>query len=207
MEAQKRKITLGFTDQVFEAGVHICQIFNDDEERHDALVNYVISGLQGGENTACFSENETPNDLSEFFEKNGLQYEDLEKNGQFSLSKTGEVYFEDGKFDPDRMLGLLRSFYNKSQNENRVGARVIGEMSPDVEHMKDGERLLEYESRVTMLQKEIPVTAVCQYDARVFDGATIMNVLKVHPYMIVKGAIVNNPFYEEPEEYLAKIKK
>ena len=204
MENQNRKISLGFTDQQFEQGVHICQIFTDDDERHGALVNYIVSGLQAGENTVCFSENETEITLSEYFEKHGISYKEVEQSGNFSLSKTGEVYFEGGKFDPERMLGLLQEFYEKSVKEKRLGARVIGEMTPGVQHIPGGSRLLEYESKVSLLIRKYPINAVCQYDARAFDGAAIMDILKVHPYMIVRGAVVHNPFFIQPEIYLSK---
>lgn len=204
MESQKRKISLGFTNQEFEPGIHICQIFNEDDERHESLVNYIISGLQVGESTACFTENETEQTLAEFFASNGLEYREVEAKGLFSLQKTGEVYFENGCFDPERMLSLLRAFYDSSVKQNRVGARVIGEMSPQIEHVPGGSRLMEYESKVSLLLKTYPISAVCQYDARLFDGSTIMDILKVHPYMIVRGAVVQNPFYITPEEYLAK---
>lgn len=204
MENQNRKISLGFTNQQFEPGVHICQIFNEDDERHGALVNYIISGLKAGENTACFSEKESSATLTDFFESHGISYKEVEKSGEFSLSKTGEVYFEGGRFEPERMLGLLQSFYENSIAQNRSGARVIGEMTPEVEHVPGGSRLMEYESKVSMLIKKYPINAVCQYDARSFDGSTILDILKVHPYMIVRGSVVHNPFFIQPEEYLAK---
>jgi hypothetical protein len=81
-------------------------------------------------------------------------------------------------------------------------ARVIGEMSPEVQDIPGGRRLLEYEARVSLLLAERPITTVCQYDANLFDGATIMEVLKVHPQMIVNGAVIHNPFYIPPAEFL-----
>jgi hypothetical protein len=57
---------------------------------------------------------------------------------------------------------------------------------------------------VSLLVREYPINVVCQYDARAFDGATILDILKVHPLMIVRGNIIRNPFFEEPESYLAK---
>lgn len=204
MENNRQKISLGFTSQKFEQGVHICQIYNDDEERHGALVNYIISGLNAGENTACFTENETEITLKDYFEKNGFSYEEVSNKGEFTLSKTAEVYFDGGSFEPERMLKLIQEFYEKSSAQNRSGARVIGEMTPEIEHVPGGSRLLEYESKISILLRKYPVTAVCQYDARKFNGATIMDILKVHPYMIVGGSVVNNPFFIQPEEYLSK---
>lgn len=204
METMRQKISLGFTHQQFEPGVHICQIYSDDDERQEALVNYIVSGIQGKEKTACFTEKESHTTLAEFFEKKGISYQEVEHSGEFTLSKTGEVYFENGKFEPERMLSLLKEFYESSRTENCQGARVIGEMVPDIQYISGGSRLLEYESKVSLLLRECPVTAVCQYDARAFDGATILDILKVHPYMIIRGSVVHNPFYIEPEEYLAK---
>jgi hypothetical protein len=205
MENGIRRIALGFTTQQFEPGIHICQIFNGEEERHDTLINYIISGLQEGENTACFSENENETSISEFFNKNGIEFNEVKKSGNFLLSKTAEVYFEGEKFEPERMLKLLQEFYENAVRLNRSGARVIGEMSPEIEHTSGGSRLLEYESKVSLLLKKYPINAVCQYDASSFDGSTIMDIIKVHPYMLVKGSVVHNPFYIQPEEYLSSL--
>jgi hypothetical protein len=203
MKNQQRKVSLGFTTQEFEPGVHICQIFNEDDERHGALIDYLISGIKSGDKTACFTEQETEASLSEIFEEHGISFERVSKSGNFTLAGTNDIYFENGKFEPERMLRLLRQFYDDSISEKRAGARVIGEMSTDIENIPGGSRLMEYESKVSLLIKDYPITAVCQYDARLFDGSTILNILKVHPYMIIKGAVVHNPFYIKPEEYLS----
>lgn len=202
MAGQARTISLGFTDQPFPPGVHICQIYSSDEERQEALLHVISSGLRAGERTACFSEHAQEDAIREFLGNYGVNYDEARSKGAFSLAGTSEVYFQDGRFDPQRMLTLLTRFHDGAMAEGYPGARVIGEMTPEVQHVEGGSQLLEYESRVTMLLRERPVTAVCQYDARVFDGATIMDVLKVHPLMIVRGSVMHNPFFTPPEEYL-----
>lgn len=202
----KHKISLGFTEQQFEPGVHICQIYNNDQERHDTLLDFIVTGLQDGENVNCFSENETEKSLTDYFNENGVSCNTTSGKGSFLLRNTNEVYFQDGEFNPDRMIKLLQDFYENSQKQGRSGARVLGEMSPKIKMIPGGSRLLEYESKVSILTRKYPVTTVCQYDAREFDGATIMDILKVHPYMIVRGAVVQNPFFIEPGEYLSRIK-
>lgn len=205
METTNKKIKLGFTEQEFEPGIHICQIYNDEDERRDAIVNYIISGINSGEKTKCFTEKETASSLTSYLKQKGIEMKQVEKTGSFSLQKTADVYIKDNEFKPDRMLDLLRDFYKSSEAEKRNGARVIGEMTPEIESIKGGSRLMEYESKVSMLLKEVPVNAVCQYNAREFSGETIMNILKVHPYMIIRKEVVSNPFYITPEEYLESI--
>jgi hypothetical protein len=207
METTKKSISLGFTHQQFNSGVHICQIFNTDEERHGALIHFLISGIQGGESNACYSEKETESSLTENFSRYDISYPEVKESGAFSFFKTSEVYFEGGSFEPERMLNLIKQFYISSQQQGRSGARVIGEMMPEVAHIPGGSRLMEYESKISILLRDYPVTAICQYDAREFDGATIMDILKVHPYMIVRERVIHNPFFIQPEDYLSGMDK
>ncbi|HCY84087.1 MAG TPA: hypothetical protein DHV36_03020 [Desulfobacteraceae bacterium] len=199
------EVSLGFTDDRVPAGTHMCLIFSNEEERQESLLKFLLSGLESGERTACFSNRTDEEGLAAFLNGHGISYEQKKREKAISLFGTNEVYFQGGRFDPDRMLNTLSAFYAESMEMGFTAARVIGEMTPEVEKVPGGDRLLEYESRVSMLLREHPVTSVCQYDATLFDGATILEILKVHPKMIVNGAVVNNPFFIAPEEYLKGI--
>lgn len=193
---------LGFTDQLFPTGSHICQIYSDDSEQIDSLLGYLESGIKNGEKTACFTDKLAVATLAAHLELRGLSLPQLTESKALTKSNTSDVYFQNGCFSPEVMLGLLRQFHADSVSQGFTAARVIGEMIPEVCTMKGGERLMEYESRVSMQMRTHPVTAVCQYDARSFDGATIMKVLKVHPLMVIRGAVVHNPYFIQPEEFL-----
>lgn len=198
----KALVDLGFAEVHLPRGTHICQIYSEEKERDDSLQKYLLRGLQLGECNACFSDNVSPEVLSEFFEEHGVDLAKSRESGALILSGTREVYFAENRFDPDRMISLLTQFHDKAEADGYKGARVIGEMTPEISHVQGGSRLLEYESRVSMLLRDHPVTAVCQYDARQFDGAMILEVLKVHPMMVVRGTVVQNPFFVQPEEVL-----
>ena len=200
-------INLGFTNQKFPPGVHACQIYNSDEEREEALLQFILAGLKSGERVTCFSEKVDDRIFTKYLEQYGVCFKDVHEEGRLSYARTGDVYFDNGYFDPDRMLKLLEDYYKDSLEQNYNNTRVIGEMTAAIQNIPGGERLLEYESRVSMLLERCPVTAVCQYDANSFDGALVMDILKVHPFMIMKGRVVSNPFYLKPEEYLREIGK
>jgi len=202
MMNETRNISLGFTSQTFPAGAHICQIFTSDSEREDSLLKFVLSGLESQEKTACFSDRTDEKMMGAFLKRYDLSYEQVRDSGLLTMSGVHDVYFKNNRFDPDEMLGLLSGFYEESLEAGYPAVRIIGEMTPEVQHLPGGSRLLEYEARVSLLQKRYPITAVCQYDARLFDGATIMDILKVHPLMAIKGSVVHNPFYIKPEDVL-----
>jgi hypothetical protein len=196
------KISLGFTNQEFEPGAHICHIFNDDAEREEALLQYLRSGLEGNERTACFSDRLSESSMEKFLSEKKIDFSERKKKGDISISGTKEAYFANNKFDPKKMLDNLKNFYLSAKNDGYTEARVIGEMIPEINTVEGGDRLLEYEAKVLLLQKEYPVTAVCQYDASNFDGALIMDIIKVHPLLVIRGKVVHNPFYIPAEEYL-----
>ena len=199
------RVSLGFTEGKFPAGTHMCQIFGDDAEREETILKYLLSGIQGGERFACFSDKTRAHEMSAFLAENGISFEDARKAKQISLTGTGEIYFPDGKFDPDRMLNLLATHYESSVADGYPADRIIGEINSDICDLPGGKRLCEYECRINILLRDHPVTVVCQYDVSAFDGSTIMDVLKVHPMMVVRGAVVRNPFFMKPEEFLSGI--
>lgn len=143
---------------------------SSDEERLDALLKFLRSGLEAGERAACFTE-KLDDAYFTITSQHGLSCDKLKESGAVSIAGTREAYFQDGRFDPDRMLGTLKQYHEASVTEGYPGRRVIGEMTADIGSISGGSRLMEYESRVSLLLKEHPVTAVCQYDANVFDGA------------------------------------
>lgn len=194
---------LGFAGARVPVGTHICQIFSDDAERSSAMLKFLHKGLALREKTACFSEKLDEEHLRDILRESGLDMAALETERTFLRASAKAVYFSGGRFEPERMLGLITAFHQDSIKEGHPAARVIGEMEPDIRSVPGGDRLLEYEARVSVLLRQHPVTAMCQYDARLFDGATIMDVLRVHPMMVVRDMVVRNPFFIPPEEVLA----
>ena len=205
MNQSHTTVSLGFTDERFPAGTHICQIYSDDAEREESLMKFVLSGLQAEENTACFSDKTGTDTLAAFLSENGISYETCEKAGLISVSKFRDAFVEDGRFDPERSLNLMTEFHENSVASGAPAARSIGDASPAINDIPGADRWFEFEARVNLLLEKHPVTVVCQYDAKSFDGKTIMDVLKVHPLMVVRGAVVRNPSFIPPEVLLAEM--
>jgi hypothetical protein len=195
-------VDLGFADACVPHGTHVCQIYADAGERDDALLRFLSRGLRSGETTACFSDNIDEQAIEAWLAKDGVSLAKEREAGRFALCSARATYFDEGRFDPQRMLAHLTAFHEGSLKAGRPGARVIGEMCAEIGQVPGGARLLEYEARVNSLLREHPVTAVCQYDARAFDGALLMDVLAVHPMMVVRGAVIHNPFFVPPEELI-----
>ncbi|AHC14049.1 MEDS domain-containing protein [Salinispira pacifica] len=198
-----RNFDLGFGHFHGEPGLHVCQIYSDSDERLSALMKFIKGGGSIGEKISLFTDAIGTDQLRTWFSGNSMGYE--ADSPAVSITDPRETYFENGTFNPDTMLERLKKFYLTATEEGYPAARVIGDMLPEVETIDGGDRLTEYESRVSLLQREHPVTTVCQYDAGKFSGKTIMEILQVHPYILSGGEIIENPLFISPEDYLTRI--
>jgi len=202
MKRDGSNISLGFGNKAFPAGTHMCLIYNDEAERRKIISKFLDGGLKTGEKVAYFVEKISPTDVYSWLEELDITLPEKDLGASFIAADAQKTYCPDGTFVPDRMLATLREFYDLSVEQGCPHCRVSGEMGWALKNLPGSERLMEYESLVNVVVTTHPVTAVCQYDANRFDGATILKCLEVHPYMIVHGQVVHNPYYITPQEFL-----
>ncbi len=181
----------------------MCYIYNDDRECRDTMIQFIESGLREGEEVDYFYHGAKGETLEAAQERIGLRSPAGGWKGVFKLAPALDIYCPDRTFVVDRMLACLRDLYLSSVKNGFIGVRATGEMGWALEGLPGTERLIEYESLVNKVVAEYPCTALCQYDARRFDGATLFHVLSVHPAMVVQGQVVRNPYYIPPEKFLA----
>ena len=195
MVVEPRVTQLGLTREVFPAGTHLCHIFNDNEERCEAITGFLRAGLSAGERATCLlSDRLDPATLAAYLGRHDLSLDTLLADGTLALREARGVYFKEGRFDPDQPLALMTQFQEAALAAG-CSARLIGELCPEVGQIEGGRPLVEYERRVGEFLQEKRLMAVCQYDAAAFDGATIMDVLSVHPVMMLRGEVIHNPFF------------
>ena len=197
----RREICLGFTPEKVLEGQHMCYIFNDDQERLRVMAKFLESGLLAGEKVLYLADVMTPDEMLDCLEELGIDARSKAK--ELTMAEAMGAYCPSGTFNGDEMIGVVRDFYHTALDEGYAGSRGTGEMSWCLTEGKADEiDLMEYEANLTKLVREHPYTACCQYDSRRFDGNVIMDVLTVHPVMIVRGQLVKNPYFIEPDVFL-----
>jgi hypothetical protein len=190
----QRHISLGFTPERYPEGIHICYLYSDEEERRRFMAAFVSSGIQQGE-AVVYLADAAPEMLD--LATAGLCTGTAPAQGQFTAATAAETYCPTGRFVPQAMLDTLHEIYT-CRAATCEGVRGTGEMSWALHHIPGSERLIEYEAGINELLLNDRFTVLCQYDIRRFSGATIFELLNVHPFMIVSGQIMRNPFYVAP---------
>jgi hypothetical protein len=198
-------VDLGFTWDVLPESCHACLIY-DSETQRDAIVSgYLAAGLRQGELVRYFTDVTTPEVVRSWLSGAGLDALDVSENGPFRIARAESAYCPDGRFEPQKMIDGMVPGYDRARNAGFTGVRSCGEMTWALRDIPGSERLMEYEALLSTVADTFPHTGMCQYDARLFDGATLFKVLQVHPYVVAGGQIVRNPYYVRPEDFLAEI--
>ncbi len=202
MAENRRTVSMGFTSETYPEGTHMCLIYDDEAQRRRIIPQFLQSGLVAGERVVYLADIIRPDQVQDWLKGLGVEMPGAEQTLHFEAHSAQETYCSNGQFVPDSMLDRLRASYREAVACGCTGARVSGEMSWALRDIPGSDRLMEYEARVNDVVSRHPVTAVCQYDARRFDGATILNVHRVHPMVIVGEQVFRNPYYVKPEEFL-----
>lgn len=196
------QVDLGFTTEHFPAGTHMCFIYNNEQERRETIARYLESGLGSGELVGYFADVDEM--VDDYLAQMGVSVPEEAREQRLMLSRSRDTYCPDGRFIIGRMLGNLEKFHHTCVERSLPASRVSGEMGWALGPVEGREDLIEYEARVNIVLRDHPVTAICQYDANRFDGATIFDVLSVHPMMVVRGQVLKNPYFIPPEAFLAQ---
>jgi len=195
---------MGLTDEHFPESCHVCLIYESEEQRQKIISEYLSEGLRQGELVRYFADETTPETVRTWLLEKGIEISEAEKTGSFAIMKAENAYCPEGKFEPQKMIARSVNRYDQAKKDGYTGSRACGEMGWALKNIPGSDHLLEYEVLLNTVTSTFPHTGMCQYDARLFDGATLFKILQVHPYMIAQGQLVRNPFYIRPEEFLAE---
>ncbi len=68
MCSSARHVSMGFTNQEFPAGIHMCLIYNNEEERRQTIARFLAAGLTDGERVGYFADESSPEQVLEMLE-------------------------------------------------------------------------------------------------------------------------------------------
>lgn len=60
MDRTQRQAAMGFTDERFPMGTHMCLIFDDEDERRKVISKFLAAGMYKREKVAYFADTMAP---------------------------------------------------------------------------------------------------------------------------------------------------
>ncbi len=196
----EESLSLGFTEEAVPRSAHVCMIYESDDQRRRVVAEYLAAGIRNRELVRYLADATPPETLRAWLAEAGVEAGGAEGSGGFSISSAEAAYCASGRFEPEAMIAASLRRYASAEQAGYRAVRSCGEMSWVLKGREGSERFLEYEALLNGVKVSFPHVGMCQYDARLFDGATLFKVLQVHPFMVAQGQIVRNPYYARPEE-------
>jgi MEDS: MEthanogen/methylotroph, DcmR Sensory domain len=194
-------------------GDHICGFYRKPSERDDILIPFLVDGLKAGDKCTCVVDSCTPDDvLARMSEQ--IEVDPYVAVSQLEVLDAEGTYLAGGGFLPERMLTFWEAKARQGPTSNHgtpghgaaQGAgftRNIGDMSWAHRSERAVADLIGYESELNRIMSNFPQVNLCLYDLTRCSGDLIMNVLKTHPKALLGGMVIDNPYYLEPDEFLA----
>lgn len=207
MASAQTMVPLGLGHEEVPFGQHVCYLFHDDDARLDVVARFLQAGRARGEKLLYLLDSmEAPNIVSALH-GHGLADGPGPK---VEVVEIAEAVDPDRGLDIEAALDVFVDLHRRAAGDaDCPGARAVGEMGwcLDRPHCAPLDGVLEFEARLTGVLRQHPCTTCCQYDARRLDGRTILDILHVHPLVIVRGQLLRNPFHVEPDVFLAELRE
>jgi hypothetical protein len=161
--------SLGFTP-----GDHVCAFYSSSRNvLDDIVVDYITQGLQAG--NKVFAMVDQPSTV-----QSRVPAELIARDGMLNVLTEDEAYMPDGSFSKDG--------YGRFQ--------ACGDESFIVRNGVDINEWFAAEAELNHVAPDHPHFFFCLYDLDLFDGDTVMRVLRTHPRLYVNGIVIGNPHYE-----------
>ena len=201
--SEQEKLELGFGGYTCNWGVHIAGLYETEYERDEIIFGFLHEGDYKNDLQLYCPVERTAEDFNQkYAQKYPICKHHVHDPDVFNFFNAKELYYPDGVFSPISMDEGLGLFYENSQTSKKRNIRATAEMIWALEAIPGVEHLMAYESRLNYFISGKPWISICMYNLTKFSGSIIMNVLQTHPYTISGGSITQNPYYQNPNEWL-----
>lgn len=185
---------------------HICAFFDSESQEYDCLIPYFAEGLAQGEQVVTIRDaSKCGEHVAKLRERMPAPIDLPIRNNQLRVVASEETYLQDGTFEAERMYAMLESVLKDAAGSPFERVRTCGDMTWALRNMPGTDELMEYESGVNKLIRDFDCTLMCVYDVNKFSGRAVMDVLATHPMVVMGDRIYENPYYVEPENFLATL--
>jgi hypothetical protein len=154
---------------------HLPSFYDSDEGRLRIAVPFLRDGLIAGQRCFLYAFDEPRNQyLDALKAQDGLDVESALKSGQLVLvpaARTAVRHF---------LEMWEQRLWESASNEPHL-LRVVGEMTTVRNLFPAEAEMPDFEVGFSAVIRRFPVVVLCQYDAREFDGHSIIAAAKAHP--------------------------
>ncbi len=179
-------------------GDHLCCFHETAEEHHALVTPFLRRGLEENDKVLYLVDANDAVLPLEYLAEEGVEAGPFLASGQLSILSADQTYLQTGRFDPERVLALLRATTDRVLAEGYRALRVVSEMTWALRNASGCGRLIEYECRLHGFFLRNPCVGLCLYESGRFPPGILLDVLTSHPWVVVGSEVYENFYYLPP---------
>jgi hypothetical protein len=185
---------------------HACAFFSSDDEEQAVLAPFARDGLAANDRLVQIINDQHREDRVQRLKVEGIDVDAATARGQLDMRPCERAYLSGGKgFDQDAMLALIQEVLKEGRSSGFGMTRLWANMEWALEDLPGVDQIVEYETRLNHVLPKYDDVVVCTYDLNKFSAATVMDILRTHPQVIIGGVLQQNPFFVPPDEFLTEL--
>ena len=200
------EVRFGTEATKIQVGSHICLLYRTEEERDRIAVPFVREGVRDGAICRYVVDDQTAEHLRQGLTTAGVAVNTVEASGQLKILTAADTYLRHAPFDYREMF----SFWDVVVEEVRAAKSSYSRCAGETAFLQQGapglENFMEYEAKLNNYVPTVPLVVLCLYNLMKLTGDLVAAVLQTHPYAVLGGVLIRNPYYISPDQFLAHYK-
>ena len=172
-------------------GDHVAFFFNNNAERIEFVIPYIVNGLRNHERCVYIADENTVPAIVAEFQNCGVDVAEAMALGALSVVTKHDTYLRDGIFEPERMIADLDRDVRYALQKGFTGLRVTGEMSWALDLPTALSRLCDYEQELCR-KWPAELGGLCQYNRTLFPDQVIQRVMGCHCVVAGDGKLIRH---------------
>jgi MEDS: MEthanogen/methylotroph, DcmR Sensory domain len=199
-------IDIGVGGEPAHTGDHICALYTGPDERDAVLLPYIRSALRSGDKCVCVVDSTEPADLlARLRLDTDIDLAECLASRQFDLLRAADTTMRSGRFCPADMAGFWKAFIAGTMNSRKYHrVRAASETGLSLRDLPDWREVVQHESEMNRMLPLYPQVLLCLYDLEKVGGAFLVDLMSMHPRLLINGRLTENPYYLAPDVWLAK---
>lgn len=196
------RIASGLAGLELRSGDHLCVFYRGAVERDALLLPFLREGLRAGHKCLCVMDQIEPGQVRAALSSDALSAD--AHGDQLDVLTSEETYLRTGGFATTAMLEFWDTSMARAHRAGYPFIRAVGEMTWALRDVPGVDALIPYEAELNRSLRQYAQVGLCFYDLDQFtNGQLLLNVLRTHPKVLLGKAVIDNPWYVEPDELLA----
>jgi DNA-binding CsgD family transcriptional regulator len=180
------------------AGGHTCALYTDERERDALLHAFLREGLLEGDKCVCIVDQAEP----AVVRARVMSDLDIAERGhrpQLDIERAREVHLRAGRYSDDQTASFLTQRVGRALDADFETLRGVGVMSW-LSRTQTAEECLSYELTIQRMVTRMPALFMCLYDLHRCSLEVLVEVLSIHPKVLLKNAVLVNPNYQDVQD-------